>query len=173
MTRVEEPRIRHLIAEQLGVAAEELAPEVSLTDELAVDSLDLLEIALTVEQEFGIVIPETEVATVRTYGDLLTAIEVTARGEPAAASSHRPPLFLRARMMRGCDELQRRSMVMPATVQALTRDALRAGGGVRLEMAVSPDVDDDGLRCIQEEFAWLREQGVEVRITRDPRPRAA
>src|SRR5262249_19768041 len=39
-----ELRIRRLVVEQLGVDAEELVPEVSLTDELAADSLDLAEL---------------------------------------------------------------------------------------------------------------------------------
>ena len=41
-----EPRVRRVVAEQLGVNVEELTPEVSLTDDLAADSLDLLELTL-------------------------------------------------------------------------------------------------------------------------------
>ena len=36
-----EPRVRCLVADTLGVGIDELAPDVSLTDELAADSLDL------------------------------------------------------------------------------------------------------------------------------------
>jgi len=37
-----EPRLRRVVADNLGVALEDLTPEVSLTDDLAADSLDLL-----------------------------------------------------------------------------------------------------------------------------------
>src|SRR5262245_19304675 len=47
-----EPRVRWLVAEQLGVGVDELAPEVSLTDDLAADSLDLAELVVVVEVEF-------------------------------------------------------------------------------------------------------------------------
>src|SRR5437870_6798472 len=45
MLEFAEPRIRRLVAEYLGVSAEVLTPEVSLTDDLAADSLDLVECA--------------------------------------------------------------------------------------------------------------------------------
>ena len=40
-----EPRLRRVVADNLGVALEDLTPEVSLTDDLAADSLDVLELA--------------------------------------------------------------------------------------------------------------------------------
>jgi len=46
-----EPRVRRLVAERLGVSPEDLIPEASLADELAVDSLDLLEIAIALEAD--------------------------------------------------------------------------------------------------------------------------
>jgi acyl carrier protein len=65
-----EPRIRQLVAERLGVSPEDLIPEASLADELAVDSLDLLEVAIAIEAELGIVVAERPLAGVRSYGDL-------------------------------------------------------------------------------------------------------
>src|SRR5213080_373229 len=64
-----EPRVRCLVADTLGVGIDELAPDVSLTDELAADSLDLAELAARLEAELGLVVPERVVAHLRTYGD--------------------------------------------------------------------------------------------------------
>ena len=51
-----EPRVRCLVADTLGVGIDELAPDVSLTDELAADSLDLVELAARLEAELGLVV---------------------------------------------------------------------------------------------------------------------
>src|SRR5882724_10343192 len=60
-----EPRVRRVVAEQLGVNIEELTPDVSLTDDLAADSLDLLELTLALETEFGVVVSESALERVR------------------------------------------------------------------------------------------------------------
>ena len=53
-----EPHVRRLVVDHLGVGVEELVPEVSLRDDLAADSLDLVELALALEGRFGIGVPE-------------------------------------------------------------------------------------------------------------------
>jgi acyl carrier protein len=68
-----EPRVRRLVAESLGVGPEELTPEVSLTDDLAADSLDLVELAVALEAELGADVPARLLQQVRTYGDLVQA----------------------------------------------------------------------------------------------------
>jgi acyl carrier protein len=67
-----EPRVRRLIADRLGVGVGQLAPDVSLTDDLVADSIDLVELANTFEAEFGIVVPERILDRVGTYGDRST-----------------------------------------------------------------------------------------------------
>src|SRR5262249_61443420 len=74
-----EPRVRRLVADHLGVGTEELTRDVSLADELAVDSLDLVELALALEAEFGISLSEATLDQVRTYGELADAVCVLAR----------------------------------------------------------------------------------------------
>jgi len=51
-----------LLARELGVGPDELAPESSLADDLAVDSLELVEIAMAVEEELGVTTPRKESA---------------------------------------------------------------------------------------------------------------
>lgn len=83
-----EPRVRRLVVEQLGIGADELSPIVSLTDDLAADSLDLVDLAMAIEQDLDIVMPEAAIADVRTYGDLLAVVEAAHRApqdEPETA----------------------------------------------------------------------------------------
>ena len=89
-----EPRLRRIVADLLGVDPEALAPQVSLTDDLAADSLDLVEVALEIESHLGIEIPERTIAKIRTYGELVQASlahaetgEVKAPEAPEAASA--------------------------------------------------------------------------------------
>src|SRR5207244_4186303 len=76
---------RGVVAEHLGVGEEELAPEVSLSDDLAVDSLDLVDLALVLEGEFGITVPEAVLEDVRTYGELVKSVEALVREREAEA----------------------------------------------------------------------------------------
>src|SRR5262249_23837130 len=69
-----EPQIRRVVAERVGVGQEELAPEVSLADDLAVDSLDMTELALALEDEFGSTVPEQMLDEVRTYQHLVDRV---------------------------------------------------------------------------------------------------
>lgn len=46
-------RVRKIIVEQLGVEEEEVVPSASFVDDLNADSLDLVELIMTMEEEFG------------------------------------------------------------------------------------------------------------------------
>src|SRR5262245_23961784 len=90
-----EPQIRRVVAERVGVGQEELAPEVSLADDLAVDSLDMVELALALEDEFGITVPEQVLGEVRTYQHLVDRVLDLAR---AAAEEGGEAHFVWARI---------------------------------------------------------------------------
>jgi acyl carrier protein len=78
MSEFVEPRVRRVVADHLGVGLEELAPDVSLIDDLAADSLDLVELAVEIERQFGIVLPEALIDEIRTYGDIVdTVLQLT------------------------------------------------------------------------------------------------
>ena len=68
-----ESRLRILVADQLGVDVEELRPTVSLRDDLALDGVDLLALALLVEREFRVAVSGHVIDDVRSYGDLADA----------------------------------------------------------------------------------------------------
>jgi acyl carrier protein len=74
-----EPHVRRLVAEHLGVGEEALVRDISLRDDLAADSLDLVELAMALEGEFAILVPERILDAVRTYGDLVAAAGVLLR----------------------------------------------------------------------------------------------
>ena len=63
-------KIKELVAEQLGVEVAELTVETSLKDDLNADSLDLFQIIMSLEEEFGIEIPTEDTESIATIGDI-------------------------------------------------------------------------------------------------------
>jgi len=165
-----EARVRQLVAEQLGVAVEELGPEVSLTDDLAADSLDLLELALVVESEFAIALPQRTVDELRTCRDLVDAVMVSSNGRQRRERLTSRPLLVMARVVPARDQtagLERVGELTPYAMEAIAEDAARAGRGARLEVTVSATADDVDLAIIRDELARLERRGVDVRVRRD------
>lgn len=76
-------RLVEICCEELGVEAEEVTPDASIDDDLGADSLDRLELALRLEEEFGIDIADADMARLLTVADL--AHYVRARVGPASA----------------------------------------------------------------------------------------
>lgn len=158
-------RVRRLVADVLGAGAEELAPEVSLTDELAADSLDLAEIAVALEAAFGIVMPERAVESVRTYGDLVRYVAALTSGRrdmDVGAGGLAVRIWVRL-VSPGNGTLRHADVLTPYLAETIMEEASRAGRGARLEVTVAGDTDGVSLRRIEERFAGLAAQGVEVR----------
>jgi len=55
-----EEKVKAIIVDQLGVAAEEVKPESSFVEDLGADSLDLTELIMAMEEEFGVEIDDEE-----------------------------------------------------------------------------------------------------------------
>lgn len=71
-----ELRIKKAVAEQLGVRAEEIKNEASFMDDLGADSLDLVELVMSFENDFDITIPDEDsnaITTVQSAVDYVTA----------------------------------------------------------------------------------------------------
>ena len=68
-------KVKSIIAEQLGVKAEEVVPEASFIDDLGADSLDTVELVMALEEEFGIEIPDEDAEKITTVGDAVKYIE--------------------------------------------------------------------------------------------------
>jgi acyl carrier protein len=63
--------VRRTLAELLGIDEDVIEPDLSLADDLAVDSLELLEVAVALEDSLGVAIPRRRLEHVRTCGQLL------------------------------------------------------------------------------------------------------
>jgi acyl carrier protein len=165
-----ESRMQQLVAEQLGVDTEQLAPEVSLTDDLAADSLDLLELALVLESEFTVALPQRRVGQIRTYRDLVDAVMASADGRQWRERLTSRPLAVKSRVVSARDQsasLERAGELTPYAMEVIAEDAARAGRGARLEVTMPASADDLDLAVVREELAHLGRRGVEVRVRRD------
>ena len=69
-----EDKMKKIIAEKLSVSMEEIVPEASFVDDLGADSLDLVELIMSMEEEFDIDIPDEDAEKILTVKD---AIEYT------------------------------------------------------------------------------------------------
>ncbi|HEX9435907.1 MAG TPA: acyl carrier protein [Candidatus Limnocylindria bacterium] len=68
-------RLKKIIVEQLGVDEGEVKPEASFVDDLNADSLDLVELIMSLEEEFGMEISDEEAEKIKTVGDAMEYIE--------------------------------------------------------------------------------------------------
>jgi len=69
-----EQRVKAIIMEQLGVSEEEVKPEASFVDDLGADSLDLVELVMALEEEFGQEIPDEDAEKIVTVQDAINYI---------------------------------------------------------------------------------------------------
>ncbi|GAB3550834.1 acyl carrier protein [Actinopolyspora lacussalsi] len=63
-----------IVEEVAGVDAEEVSVEKSFVDDLDIDSLSMVEIAVQAEDKFGVKIPDDELANLKTVGDAVDYI---------------------------------------------------------------------------------------------------
>ena len=64
-------KVNSIIGDQLGVEDGSLVPEANLLDDLGADSLDVVELVMALEEEFGIEVPDEDVENIRTIGDIV------------------------------------------------------------------------------------------------------
>jgi acyl carrier protein len=70
-----EAKVKELIVQQLGVSESEVVPEAKFIDDLGADSLDLVELVMALEDEYGIEIPDEDAEKIVTVGDALKYIK--------------------------------------------------------------------------------------------------
>ena len=68
-------RVKGIIVEQLGVDEEEVTLDASFTDDLGADSLDIVELVMAFEEEFGIEIPDEEAEKITRVKEAVEYIE--------------------------------------------------------------------------------------------------
>ena len=68
-------RMKEIIAEQLSVEAEEIKMETSFKEDLGADSLDLFELVMSLEEEYGVEIPSEDLEKILTVNDVIKYLE--------------------------------------------------------------------------------------------------
>ncbi|HBL05836.1 MAG TPA: acyl carrier protein [Clostridium sp.] len=68
-------RVKKVIAKELGVEVEELNIQASFTDHLGIDSLEIFEIVMSLEEEFDIEIPNEDIENIKNVQDISSYIE--------------------------------------------------------------------------------------------------
>lgn len=68
-------RMKPIIAEQLSVDEEAVKAEANFKDDLGADSLDLFELVMALEEEFGVEIPSEDLESIVTVNDVITYLQ--------------------------------------------------------------------------------------------------
>ncbi len=71
-------KLKEIIADQLDADAESITMESSITEDLHADSLDVVDLIMTIESEFDIEFPDSDVEAIKTVGDIVSYIEANA-----------------------------------------------------------------------------------------------
>ena len=66
--------LREIMAARLGLPPEQLVPEARLVEDLGLDSLDAVELAISVERKFDIEVPEEELTKLKTVADMVALV---------------------------------------------------------------------------------------------------
>ena len=68
-------KVKVILAEQFDVDEDSLQNDTDLQDDLRADSLDVVDLLMSIEDEFDIEIPDEEIENIRTVGELVNYIE--------------------------------------------------------------------------------------------------
>lgn len=68
-------RARKVIVDKLDVREEEVTPDATFNEDLGADSLDVVEMLMAFETEFGVTIPDDEAEKIRTVADAVNYLE--------------------------------------------------------------------------------------------------
>ncbi len=167
MRSVVEPRVRKLVAHHLGVAEIDLTADLSLIDDLAADSLDLAELAVAVEEDLDVHIPDGELRQVRTYCDLVDVALERIRVRLTASMPAVPVVAHVRRPTAGADGhlLERAGLLTPYLAETLADDVLRAGHGAGIDLVLPDGVDTNTVQAVHAAFASIAGHGVEICVS--------
>jgi len=75
MAQSSEDRLKKIIADQLSVNEDDVVPEASFIDDLNADSLDLVELIMSLEEEFGVKISDEDAAKILSVQDAMDYLQ--------------------------------------------------------------------------------------------------
>ena len=67
--------VKNLISQQLNKPVEEITEDKEIVKDLGADSLDVVEMLMSLEEEFNITVPEEDAVNIKTVGDIIKLIE--------------------------------------------------------------------------------------------------
>lgn len=67
-------KVKAMIVEELEVEGDQVVPDANIIDDLGADSLDVVEFIMSLEEEFGVEIPDEEAEKIKTVGDVVNYI---------------------------------------------------------------------------------------------------
>lgn len=68
-------KVKEILIDQLDAEEEKVTLEASIVDDLGADSLDLVDLVMSLEDEFNVEIPDEQVENIKTVGDIVKYIE--------------------------------------------------------------------------------------------------
>ena len=81
-----EEKVKDIIVEQLGVNPEQVTPQASFIEDLGADSLDIVELVMAFEEEFGVEVPDEEAEKLQTVQDVIDYIKDKAKQQGGGTS---------------------------------------------------------------------------------------
>lgn len=69
------PKVHDILTKELKIPASRITPQAHFVDDLSIDSLDAVELVMSIEEEFGIEIPDEEAEKLTTVPELLLYLE--------------------------------------------------------------------------------------------------
>ena len=68
-------KVKKILMDQLDVEEEKVTADASITEDLGADSLDFVDLVMSLEEEFDVEIPDDQVENIKTVGDIVKYIE--------------------------------------------------------------------------------------------------
>ena len=73
------PHVCNMLAQQLDISADSITPQSEVVKDLGADSLDVVELMMDLEDEYGITLPEGDVEKIKTVQDIVDMMEKLAK----------------------------------------------------------------------------------------------
>ena len=71
-------KVKAILAEQFDVEEDKVTADTDLKEDLGADSLDVVDLLMSIEDEFGVEVPDDEIENIKTVGSLVSYIEANA-----------------------------------------------------------------------------------------------
>ena len=68
-------KVKKILAEQFDVEEEKITPDTLISNDLGADSLDVVDLLMSIEDEFEVEVPDDEIENIKTVEDLVKYIE--------------------------------------------------------------------------------------------------